>query len=227
MSLIVEEINETDETSEGQPRRHWVVRPRQMPPDLVADAAAQVSKTAGEIAEEEKPGKLGRGIGAKLKRAAISTGERIYDLSNGRYGLEPVLSKEAQKVSKRRKLKERKAVKRTEKSSRASGLAWAIGLSLGLVIGMLGVAYWQRRRLQRIWGETSQRMQQATEELRQRFDAQHKASPRLREWDFSSERQKTGQTGTAGTGTFTLPGSSAPTTDWGQQTNGKVESGTP
>ena len=46
-----------------------------------------------------------------------------------------------------------------------------VGLSLGLVVGLVGVAYWQRRRLQAIWNQTSQRMQQTTETMRQRLES--------------------------------------------------------
>ncbi len=178
------------------------------------------------LAEGEEQAGTGRKVTSSLKRTVTRVGERINELSDGRYGLEPEQPKEEKKSTKRRQQQKLKAKKETEKSSRVSGLAWTIGLTLGLVIGLMGVAYWQRRRLQRLWGETSQRMQQATEELRQRFDAQRKASPQMAEWDFPPEMKQAGQAGTSPEAPFTQFGSSAPHTELGQQTNGRVESGT-
>lgn len=179
------------------------------------------------LTEEEQAGP-GRKVASTLKRTVTRVGERINELSDGRYGLETTPPKEEKKAAKRIQRQERKAAKQAEKSSGVSGLAWAIGLSLGLTLGLLGVAYWQRRRLQRIWGETSQRMQQATEDLRQRFDAQRsKTTPQATEWTVTPEARGTGQAETTpGTGTFTQFGSTTPSPDLGQQTNGRVESGT-
>ncbi len=179
-------------------------------------------------AEEEEQAGPGRKVASTLKRTVTRVGERINELSDGRFGLEPTPPKEEKKAPKRLQRQERKAAKQAEKPPRMSGLAWAIGLSLGLALGLLGVAYWQRRRLQKLWGETSQRMQQATEDLRQRFDTQRgKISPPATEWTVTPEARPAGQAETtSGTATFTQLGSSTPATDLGQQTNGKVESGT-
>lgn len=178
------------------------------------------------LAEGEEQAGTGRKVASSLKRTVTRVGERINELSDGRYGLEPEQPKEEKKSTKRRQQQKLKAKKETEKSSRVSGLAWTIGLTLGLVVGLMGVAYWQRRRLQRLWSETSQRMQQATDELRQRFDAQRRASQQQTEWDFPPEMKQAGQAGTSPDAPLPPPGSSSPRTNLGQQTNGRVESGT-
>jgi hypothetical protein len=201
-----------------------VQAPQSLPPALVGGPVALPEAPLAEGEEQVGPGRKAAG---KLKHAVTRVGERINELSDGRYGLEAAPTKKEKKAAKQLQKQERKAAKQAETSSRMSGLAWAIGLSLGLMIGLLGVAYWQRRRLQKIWGETSQRMQQATEELRQRFDAQRRTNPQFSPPVITPEARETGQAGTGtSTATFTQFGSSTPVTDLGQQTNGKVESST-
>lgn len=165
------------------------------------------------------------GMTGALKRAAMTVGERISEWSDGRYGLETGQAREVQKAAKARRRKEqrqerqaRRAAKESERRQRVSWLPWVIGLSLGLMIGLVGVAYWQRQRLQRVWGQTSQRMQQATESMRQRLEASRGAGSR------STLRQTTQPGAPQETTTFTPFGSAAPVTDIGQQGDGKRES---
>jgi hypothetical protein len=239
-------LEEMRETLTGQPRRRWwpwrrmpsladqtadlasevLVVPLAQPLPQMASTSRVVLPETVFVPEEEQAGP-GRKVASSLKRAATRVGERINDLSDGRYGLETERMKQAKKEAKHLSRQERKAVKQAEKASRGSGAAWAVGLSLGLVIGLLGMAYWQRRRLQRLWGETSQRMRASTEELLQRFDAQRGAVSQPGAFGITPEARVAGQPEPSqGATTFTSLGSAAPATDLGQQTNGRVESGT-
>ncbi|SRR5579885_725969 len=94
---------------------------------------------------------------------------------------------------------------------------WALGLSLGLLMGMIGVAYWQRHRLQQLWGQTSQRAQHVTEGIRQRLEASRSASPQTTPSETVTKTSP-------GTPTFTTFGSSESETDVDRQVNGRVES---
>ncbi len=113
----------------------------------------------------------GHGVTENIKRAAVTVGQRLSDFSDGRYGLEAQPPKAETKLGK-------KAQKRLERQIRAEAKAeqagssvrwfpWMLGMSIGLVLGLVGVAYWQRRRLQDFWEQTSQRRQRAIEETRQ------------------------------------------------------------
>ena len=184
------------------------------------------------------PGERPSTVSGRLMRAAATVGERINDLSDGRYGLapeEPKVEKEAlrrlprkqRKIASRALKEAEKAEEKARKEARGSSLPWLIGLSLGLVAGLVGVAFWQRRHLQQMWEQTSQRMQQATEEVRQRFDA-----ARARQQGMQPGMPldtTTGQVAQPGMTRETTPfmplGSAAPVTDLDQQVTGKVESG--
>lgn len=171
---------------------------------------------AAELTPEEAA--ASGGMMGTLKRAALTAGERINEWSDGRYGLEPQkpekhATKAQKKAIKRRERLMEQAAKEAERTSGVSWLPWAVGLSLGLVVGLVGVAYWQRRRLQELWGETSQRMQQATENVRQRFEANR-----------GPISQTVHQDVPPGTPNFRSLGSAAPATDLDEQRNGRLES---
>jgi HAMP domain-containing protein len=126
----------------------------------------------------------GQGIASNIKRAATSVGQRISDLSDGRYGLEAAGSSKAEirsakKAQKRLERQVRKEIKAEQARGEVRWFPWVVGMSLGLVVGTVGVVYWQRRRLQRLWGQTSQRLQQATGEMRQRLEASRQQPPMM------------------------------------------------
>lgn len=150
----------------------------------------------------------------------MNLGERVNDWSDGRYGLEPQkLDKKAGKAKKKSdKQRERLAEKAAKEAAKSSGvrwLPWMIGLSIGLVFGLVGVAYWQRQRLQHLWGETSQRARQATDNMRQRIEASRSPIPQTIRQDVPPT-----------TPNFTPLGSVPPVTDIDQPGNGRLESTT-
>jgi hypothetical protein len=138
-------------------------------PEALAPEAALAA------ALERESGEHSKGVTESLRRAAMTVGQRVSDLSDGRYGLEAQLpkagTKQEKKAEKRLKRLAEKEAQAEQPGSSVSWFPWMIGLSLGLVVGLVGVAYWQRRRLQTIWNQTSQRMQQTTETMRQRLEA--------------------------------------------------------
>ncbi|HEY7358822.1 MAG TPA: hypothetical protein VH590_20205, partial [Ktedonobacterales bacterium] len=112
------------------------------------------------VALQPESGKQRPGVTENIKRAAMTVGQHISDLSDGRYGLEAQApkaeTKQEKKLEKRLERQARKAAKAEQPGAGVRWLPWAVGLSLGLVIGVVGVAYWQRRRLQEVWTQTSQ-----------------------------------------------------------------------
>ncbi|HEX6778659.1 MAG TPA: hypothetical protein VF099_10695 [Ktedonobacterales bacterium] len=161
-----------------------------------------------------------RGVTNRLKQAAMNLGERVNDWSDGRYGLEPQkldnkAGKAKKKSDKQRERLAEKAAKEAAKSSGVRWLPWMIGLSIGLVFGLVGVAYWQRQRLQHLWGETSQRARQATDNMRQRIEASRSPIPQTIRQDVPPT-----------TPNFTPLGSVPPVTDVDQPGNGRLESTT-
>ncbi|HEY7355327.1 MAG TPA: hypothetical protein VH590_02640, partial [Ktedonobacterales bacterium] len=127
--------------------------------------APQVSLPESALAAlQPESSKQRPGVTENIKRAAMTVGQRISDLSDGRYGLEAQApkaeTKQEKKLEKRLERQARKAARAEQPGAGVRWLPWAVGLSLGLVIGVVGVAYWQRRRLQEVWTQTSQRVQQ-------------------------------------------------------------------
>lgn len=143
-------------------------RASQAPEALTPEAA----QAAALERESDRPS---NGMTESLKRAAMSVGQRVSDLSEGRYGFEVQLpkaeTKQTKKAEKRLKRRAEKEARAEQPGSGVSWFPWMVGLSLGLVVGLVGVAYWQRRRLQAVWNQTSQRVQQTTETMRQRLEA--------------------------------------------------------
>jgi hypothetical protein len=123
------------------------------------------------------------GVTNPIKRAALTVGQRINDLSDGRYGLEAQLPKSETKPGKKAQKRLERQMREEAKSEQfASGVKWfpwVLGMSLGLVIGLVGVAYWQRRRLQAFWERASQRVQRATEGMGQSLESRSTSSPML------------------------------------------------
>ncbi len=158
------------------------------------------------------------GITSRLKQRAINIGERISDWSDGRYGLKPQEpDKRATKaLKKRNKQRERRAKQRAKEAAKRSNVSWfpwVIGMSIGLVVGLIGVAYWQRQRLQHLWGETSQRVQQARENMRQRIEASRSPGQQTLPRDVPPAPSN-----------FTSLGSVSPVTDVDRPANGRLES---
>ncbi len=170
---------------------------------------------------------LGKRVPRVLRRAAMNVGQSVNDLSDGRYGLETqapkMETKPEKKAGKRIERRARREAKEEQPASGVSWLPWVAGLSLGLVFGLVGVAYWQRRRLQSLWQQTSHRMQQAAEDVRQRMESNRSDQPQLRRPPGSPMIQADVRPGTS---TFTPLGSSAPATETDQQVNGRKESST-
>jgi hypothetical protein len=189
-------------------------RAPQMPIQAQQMAIPEVALAA---AREEEGGKPGKGMAENIKRAAMTVGQRVSELSDGRFGLEAQPSRaetrQEKKAEKRLKRQARKEAKAEQVASGVHWLPWGVGLSLGLMIGLVGVAYWQRRRLQEMWGQTSQRMQQTTETMRQRLEASRNP-PLTTPADMS-----------AGASNRPTLGSAAPATD--QQVNGRMQSTLP
>ncbi|HEY7347283.1 MAG TPA: hypothetical protein VH599_03105 [Ktedonobacterales bacterium] len=189
---------------------------------LIASRAPQTPLTQAaqaiipETAPEQESGGQAKGAADTLKRAAMTVGQRVSDLSNGRYGLESEpLQAETRQGKKAKKRIERRALKEAKAEQPGAGMSlfpWAVGLSLGLLIGLVGVAYWQRRRLQDLWEQTSQRMQQTTENMRQRVEAS-RANPQAIQSYLPSEQPD-----------LTSLGSAASAADIDQQVNGRLES---
>jgi cytoskeletal protein RodZ len=164
----------------------------------------------------QENGKQRKGVTVNLKRAAATMGQRLSDLSEGRYGMTAptpkMETKQAKKAAKRLGRQAWKEAKAEQPGAGVHWFPWVVGMSLGLVIGLIGVSYWQRRRLQDLWEEASHRMQQAKTEARQRLEASRHQSPIM---------QSGISTGAPG---YRSPGTPASMSDVSQQTNGRLES---
>jgi hypothetical protein len=193
-----------------------------LPATTVTPMAGRAVSTRGRaamvapVAEVSSP-ETG-GITSRLKRAAINVGERISDWSDGRYGLKPQepdkrTTKAQKKRNKQRERRAKQRAKEAAKRSNVSWFPWVIGMSIGLVVGLAGVAYWQRQRLQRLWGETSQRVQQARDNMRQRIEASRTPGQQMVPRDVPPTPSN-----------FTSLGPRPSVTDVDQATNGRLES---
>ena len=204
----------------------WVGLPTsritQQEPTAVTPMAGRAVSTRGKtvivapVAEVSSPEDAG-GITGRLKQRALSLGERIGEWSDGRYGLKPQkpdkkAAKAAKKRNKQRERRAKEAAKEAAKRSNVSWFPWMIGMSIGLVIGLIGVAYWQRQRLQHLWGETSQRVQHATDTMRQRIEASRSPGQQTLPRDMPTT-----------TTNFTSLGSTPAVRDLDQPTNGRQE----
>jgi hypothetical protein len=174
---------------------------------------AAMAAPVAEVSSPENGGIIGR-----LKQQALSVGERISDWSDGRYGLKPQepdkqVAKAQKKRNKQRERRAKQAAKEAAKRSNVSWFPWMIGMSIGLVVGLVGVAYWQRQRLQRLWGETSQRVQQATDMMRQRIEASRSPGQQTLPRDIPPAPSN-----------FTSLGSTPTVTDIDRPANGRLES---
>jgi hypothetical protein len=168
--------------------------------------------------QEQERGKPGKGVAGSIKRAAMMVGQRISDLSEGRYGLaaqEPEAeTKQEKRAMKRLERRAQKEAKAEQPGANVRWVPWMVGLSLGLMIGLVGVVYWQRRRLQALWQQTSQRMQQATGGMRQRMETTyHQPSPQM-----NNPTEASG---------YRSLGSAAPVNEGTRQVNGRMESTLP
>lgn len=193
--------------------------PKKEQPFAASPHTEMTERAADFFAAAPEEAAASGGIVDALKRAAVTIGELINDWSDGRYGLAPPkLEKKALKAQKKAQQGRLlgPATKEAERTSGVRWLPWTIGLSLGLVVGLVGVAYWQRRRLQRLWGETSQRVQEATEHVRQHFEANRSPFPRTMLRDITPERPNA-----------TPLESPPPGADLDRQRNGRLESANP
>lgn len=184
---------------------------------LINRAAQQEPALMAPMAKVSEPEAGAGGITDKFKRAAASVSERISDWSDGRYGLtsqqpDKKAMKAAKKSAKQSERLVEKAAKESAKHSEARWFPWMIGLSIGLIVGLIGVAYWQRQRLQHLWGETSQRVQQATDTMRQRIETSRSPNPEMLPRDMPTA-----------TPNFRPLGSAASVSDADQTTNGRRE----
>ena len=175
-----------------------------------------ISGAALVVAKDSEREKQGAGVTEKLQRVAKIAGQRISEVSEGRFGLaaepskaETKYSKKAEKRLERQAWKEAKA---EQPGANVNWFPWMLGMSLGLLIGLLGVAYWKRQRLQAIWERTSHRMQQATGEMRHQREVSHQQLPTMQP-DIS-----------AGAPHFSPPSSSISSSEMNQQVNGRLES---
>jgi hypothetical protein len=181
--------------------------------------AAVPALTDAEL--ERIQGRPGKGGPGAIKRGVMAVGERISELSDGQYGLKVERGQEAEQPDKRKERRrarqERRLAEEAASTTSAKWFPWVLGLSLGLVIGMIGVAYWQRHRLQQFWGQTSQRAQHVTEGIRQRIEASRSTSSQATPPEATTKTSPE-------TPTFTAFGTSGSETDVDQQVNGRVES---
>lgn len=181
----------------------------QTPREIVPEAAL------GPALERENA-RQSAGVTGNIKRAALTVGQRMSDLSDGRYGLEAqppkAETKPGKKAQKRLEQQMRKEAKAEQFGSGVSWFPWMLGMSVGLVIGLVGVAYWQRRRLQDVWERTTHRMPRATEGVGQPLESSPTPSTILR------PNLPTGTTRS------TPLGSPASTDESNQQVNGRNES---
>ncbi len=193
-----------------------------LPATAITPMAERAVSTRGRAALMIPPAEVsspeGAGITSRLKQRAINIGERISDWSDGRYGLKPQepdkrAAKAQKKRSKQRERRAEQAAKEAAKRSNVSWFPWVIGMSIGLVVGLIGVAYWQRQRLQHLWGETSQRVQQARENMRQRIEASRSPGQQTLPRDVPPAPSN-----------FTSLGSVSPVTDVDRPANGRLES---
>ena len=183
--------------------------PGEAPQGVISGAALVVAKDS----EHEKQS---AGVTEKLQRAAKMAGQRISGVAEERFGLVAQPSKaEARQEKKALKRLERQAwqeAKAEQPGANMKWVPWMLGMSLGLVVGLLGVAYWKRQRLQAIWERTSHRMQQATDEMRHRREASHQSLPTM-------------QSGLSeGTPHVSPSGSAVSSSEMNQQVNGRLES---
>lgn len=188
--------------------------------EWMARLASQSGSPALAGAEAaEMQARIGKGGPGVIKRGVIAIGQRVSELSDGRYGLSVQPEGKARNKSAENQLArhKRQLARAASTEAKAAWFPWMLGLSLGLVIGMIGVAYWQRRRLQRFWGQTSQRAQHATEGLRQRLDASRSARPPGAPSEAAMGRVPEPVD-------YTPPGSPRADMTIDQQVNGRVES---
>lgn len=143
--------------------------------DRAATAASQVvalldrlltrvtSPGVTAVAEAQEPTdveiRLGEAANSPLVRAADAlarvleaAGASIYDYSGGHYGMEPVNAADLRRERKREHDKARPVaiIEEHYKGDERQGGSWLpmAGLILGVGAGLLGIAVWQRRRLQ-------------------------------------------------------------------------------
>lgn len=189
-------------------------RAPQMP--LAQAPRERVPEAAFGAGLERENGTQGHGVTDNIKRAAMTVGQRISDLSGGRYGLEvqppKAETKPGKKARKRLERQIREGAKAEQFGAGVRWFPWMLGMSLGLVIGLVGVAYWQRRRLQEFWERTSQRMQHASEGVGRPLESGSTRSTML---------QPNMPTGPSYASPFGAPAS---TDESNQQANGRRES---
>jgi hypothetical protein len=177
-----------------------------------------VAAPGAEVVRE--PERIKGGVPGALKRTALKVSQRVSELSDGRFGLKAkapkVETRPEKKALRRLERQARKEAKEAQPGAGVRWLPWTIGLSLGLALGLIGVAYWQRRRLQQLWGQASHRMQQAAEEARQRFEASRARAPQPAESGMPP-----------GTPGFTALGPTPSASDVEQQGNGRMETTSP
>lgn len=182
-------------------------------PLRVPEALAPEASLAAAL--ERESGEHGKGVTEGLRRAAMTVGQRVSDLSDGRYGLEAqpprAGTKQTKKAEKRLKRWAEKEARAEQPGSGVIWFPWMVGLSLGLVVGLVGVAYWQRRRLQDMWAQTSRRVQQTTETMRQRLETS-RTEPQTIQPDIPSA-----------TPNVTPFGSAGRATEIDRQVNGRME----
>ncbi len=168
-------------------------------PELLTDLPARAERSAARAASAAET------ASHAAQRAASAVERLSASLTSGRSELEAkparAEKKQEKKAAKRLERQIREEARARQPGARMSWFPWAVGLSLGLVIGLVGVAYWQRRRLQTLWGQTSRQVQQRTETLRQRLQAS-RPQPQPRQSEVP-----------AGTPNFRTLGSTAPGTD--------------
>jgi hypothetical protein len=178
----------------------WLALLASRTPQPVSLQARQGGMPEAALAQPPAPeeGKQGGGAAGAIKRTAMRMGQRLSELSDGRYGLKTqpprAETKQEKKAEKRLERLARKEAKAEQPGAGVRWLPWAVGLSLGLVIGVVGVAYWQRRRLQDMWTQTSQRVQQTTEVMRQRLESS-RAQPQPGQASIAPEATSLGPLG--------------------------------
>jgi hypothetical protein len=185
-------------------------------PQPSTEEAPYIARSSEVALFAVKPQEQDGGVAVKLQRAVKMARQRIGEVAEERFGLavrpSKAEAKQQKKIQKRLEHQAWQEAKAEQPGANMKWFPWMLGMSIGLVIGLVGVAYWKRRQLQAIWQRTSHRVQQATGEMRHRLEESHQQQS-IRQPDLSTDTPR-----------FSPPSSALPSSEMNQQANGRMES---